>query len=183
MRKKTFYDKEMILPKTIISYDYTGSIKNGQCIEYYENGVISFEGNFVDGIQQGISIKRFKNNNISNLNHYKNDKLEELQREYYENGQLKSECFYMNGVKTGIEIEYSKDGEIKEEKIFKNGNFIKNKKDAIIKIEESIKKEKIKSVSSKTLEDLTLLLKDITTVKNIDIINWECVYPYPQYFS
>ena len=61
---------------------------NGKIKEYYDNGILKFEGSYLNGIENG-KIK-----------------------DYYENGNLKSERQYLNGIKKGKINQYDLYGKL-----------------------------------------------------------------------
>ena len=74
---------------------------NGKGKEYYSNGVLKFEGEYINGERNG---------NI---------------KEYYSNGVLKFEGEYINGEINGNVKEYYKSGELRFEGEYLNGKLIK----------------------------------------------------------
>ena len=96
---------------------YSDGEKNGKGCEYYENGKIKFEGEYLhDKRWNGKGYD--PNGNI--VYELKNGK--GIIKEYYESsGKLDSTCEYLNGEKNGKEYMYSENGEIESTKQYLNG--------------------------------------------------------------
>lgn len=80
-------------------FDLNGK-PDGLYRSYYENGNLSVEGTYNDGLQHGI----FK--------------------DYYKNGKLRVSNAYLHGKLNGYDISYSEDGKVEYKTKYSNGNRI-----------------------------------------------------------
>ena len=80
---------------SIDKFDDSKSIFDGKCVNYYENGKVSVERNFLNGTLHG------------------------LYQAYYENGQLAQQINFANGLKDGIYREYAENGTPKITGVYK----------------------------------------------------------------
>ena len=106
--------KEYIINTSILVYngEYKNRKRNGKGKEFYEDGKLKFEGEYLNG--KRISGKKYdiKGNMILSLVNRKG-------MEYYDNGRIKFEGEYFNGIRwngIGYNFEGKKDFEIKNGK-------------------------------------------------------------------
>ena len=81
---------------------------NGIIKEYNEQGIIIFEGVYINGEKEGNKIYYYDNGNIKSIHNYKNWG---IVKEYYDDGKIKLE----GNIFDGIVKEYHKNGKIKFE--------------------------------------------------------------------
>lgn len=107
---------------------YKNGIKNGEMINYFQNGKIKDKAFFSDGKLNGKVLCYYKTGELSLESSYKNGKKDGAYIEYYKNGQIKSKKSHKNGKKCGEWIYYNEDGTIKFKKKFEfNADMIKVK--------------------------------------------------------
>jgi hypothetical protein len=69
--------------------------------EYYPNGKLKFERNYINGKQEGITKVYFESGKLEAERNYKNGKLEGLEKEYYESGELKRSLTLYTNISIG----------------------------------------------------------------------------------
>lgn len=74
-----------------MSVDGTKWIREGHFIEYYQNGNVASEGNYIDGLEDGYW------------------------KDYYENGKIAAEGYYSKGEETGKWCYYDEQGNLEDE--------------------------------------------------------------------
>ncbi len=108
--------------------------KNGLWKEFYENGKVKEETNFVSGKKSGYSKSYLPTGSLANIVKYEDDTLLldvpelttnlEVRNEYYEDGSIKKTGTYLEGLAEGTHKEYSPEGKITNAKIFKEDSLI-----------------------------------------------------------
>lgn len=88
---------------------------------YYPEGQLFFEGNYVDGKEQGDWTYYFREGMQKSEYHFENGKLQGPHKEYYKNGQVKFEQAYEDGEVHGYSKEYYIHGGIKQEGWYQHG--------------------------------------------------------------
>lgn len=103
--------------------------RKGYWIEYWDNDLIKEEGNWTNGVRNGIFKFFTKKGDLDRIEVYKGGELVEgaeaaimldIRKEYYEDGTLKMVGSYKEGSKQGIFREYSKEGEIINSYVYDN---------------------------------------------------------------
>ncbi len=144
---------------------YQKGIKNGKTFEYYPNGNIHWERNFVKGKEQGnsyeysylndsliITIKEYKNDvpqkerEINRVDHKKNKQGMWIQ--FYDSKSIKKEEPYLNNLLHGYVKMYDTLGGLKEIKKYEYGVLIENPKE-LMKAE--VRKETDSATKIKTV--------------------------------
>jgi antitoxin component YwqK of YwqJK toxin-antitoxin module len=74
-----------------------GVVNHGPYVRWYRNGVVALEGEYVDGLQQGVFLERF------------------------DTGQMRVETPYLEGREHGLKKEWSDIGFVKKEVHFEHG--------------------------------------------------------------
>ena len=95
--------------------------KSGLWKEYYVNGSIRSEGNYIADKKNGKWTYFFENGEEEQEGYFKNGKYDGLWQWYYDTGELKRNENYYNGREDGTCIEYSKTGDILETGEYING--------------------------------------------------------------
>ena len=80
--------------------------RNGEGIEYYENGKIKFIGEYLNGKRNGQGKEYYDNGEKKFEGVYLNGKRNGKGKEYYDNGKLYFEGEYLNGARYGKGKEY-----------------------------------------------------------------------------
>ena len=121
--------------------DYSNGLLNGKGKEYYYNGKLFFEGEYLNGNKWNGKLYNNTNNNFSELKNgegyikeyllnsdrvifegeYLNGKRNGKGKEYHNNTKLKYDGYYLNGKRNGKGKEYNSNGNL----IFE-GDFINN---------------------------------------------------------
>lgn len=125
----TIYDADKTRPKKEIFYkEKEDKNKKGRKdkitlkeIEYYRNGKISAERNYIEtknggNVENGASKFYYENGQLKLERYFANGKLEGIYKTYYENGQLNEEGHYRSDEKSGMWKSYSKNGQLTSEK-------------------------------------------------------------------
>jgi len=87
-------------------------------LEYWENGNVLSQVNYIDGIRDGSTRYYFKNGVLMTEGFFLKGKMKGVWISYYDNGQIKQKGKYENrnnsiySQKTGKWISYNKDGEV-----------------------------------------------------------------------
>lgn len=89
-------------------------------INYYPNGIIASEGNFIHGLQDGVWYYFHQNSELKEEVHYKNGGLNVWAKVYDELRNLTEEGNYVDGLKGGYWY-YFKNGEIWQEGYYDDG--------------------------------------------------------------
>ena len=96
-------------------------------IEYWDNGQVLSQINYLDGKRDGSCRHWYKNGQLMNEGFYKNGKMTGYWMSYYENGQIQNHGNYKyteSGVysrKDGVWKYYYDNGQIQSESIIKDG--------------------------------------------------------------
>jgi antitoxin component YwqK of YwqJK toxin-antitoxin module len=96
----------------------------GRWILRYNNGEKRSEGNYIDGISEGLLMKWYDNGKIATEGNYINGKKNGKWNKRYDNGKIATEGNYINGKKEGKWIECRDNGNI-----FTEGNYIDGEKE------------------------------------------------------
>ena len=119
---ESFYDNGQPSVKAIY--------KNNLYQEYesfHNNGKTHFYTDYNEnGENDGVNIEYYENGNVLLEENYLVDHLHGVQKEFYENGKLKSEVTYKNGHKDGEAKYYDISGKLKETRVYFYGNVLKN---------------------------------------------------------
>ena len=104
-----------------VSYEitYENGLRQGKSITYLENGKIIGETNYIDGKKEGKSLETFTDM-IQKKANYKNNKIDGDMFLYYPSGKLLQKRSFINGKREGELIEYYENGVIKEKAYFIN---------------------------------------------------------------
>ena len=86
-------------------FDLNGNMKyelnngKGKIIEYNEDGILEFEGEYLNGKRNGKGKEYYRNKQLKFEGEYLNGDRNGKGKEYYKNGKLKFEGKYLNGKK------------------------------------------------------------------------------------
>ncbi|MDD3740073.1 MAG: toxin-antitoxin system YwqK family antitoxin [Bacteroidales bacterium] len=94
----------------------------GKYLEYYKNGDIHIQGNYLNGKRVGLRTYYFESGAIKKEIFYKNGKKNGPYREYYENGQVSWVSYYRDNLEDGFVVGFYEMGNI--EFIYYYENFI-----------------------------------------------------------
>ena len=87
--------------------NYNNGKKNGEQIEYYEKGKIKAMSKYVNGDEDGWDIEFSEKGDTTYKAFYVNDKIEGQEVEYSDNGKTKSIVYYKNDKINGQNIKYN----------------------------------------------------------------------------
>jgi antitoxin component YwqK of YwqJK toxin-antitoxin module len=113
----SYQEGEMEGPWKFISGDmiesgtYNNGLKEGLWKEYYKNGVLAFEGNFISGNADGKHVYYFPDGKIREEQYYVNGFKEKVWKKYNEGGILFLAVSYENDTEVkvnGIKLEIVK---------------------------------------------------------------------------
>jgi antitoxin component YwqK of YwqJK toxin-antitoxin module len=105
-------------PKTIMHYNKKGD-EHGLRQEFYKDGTIQSEIDYVNNSKHGQWKEYYKNGKLQRLINYVNGRKQGQEKEYYEDGQLARLTNFIRDQKNGEETLYFKSGKVKEKKFFK----------------------------------------------------------------
>ena len=96
--------------------------KSGLVKEYYENGTLSLEEEYVAGTREGL-MKRYDRKTGKLIEEYtmKDSQKVGLYKEYHPNGKLMKEVPYVEGREEGVRKDYRDDGTLSQSQEFKKG--------------------------------------------------------------
>jgi uncharacterized protein len=94
---------------------------NGKLSNYFENGKVKTEGNYLKGKAQGEHKEYYMNGKVSVESNYVDDKLNGMYKSYFFNGKLAYEGNYLNNKKEGIWYTYNALGILINEEYFSDG--------------------------------------------------------------
>ena len=107
-----------------ISKKYKIRDKNGKEAIYLKiNKKFVFEGEYLNGVKNGIGKEYYYEDKLKFEGEYLNGKRHGKGKEYYDNGELIFEGEYLNGKRNGKGKEYYFDGELDFEDEYLNGNY------------------------------------------------------------
>ena len=95
-------------------------IKDGLVEEFYDNGLLSFKGNYKNGKEDGLWELFHENGQLGSRWNYKNGQEEGLFVSFYDNGQLKHRENYIDGELDGLYETFHEKGKLYET-FHKNG--------------------------------------------------------------
>lgn len=128
-----------------VAFFHNKTIENGNCKDWYENGQIASEDNYVNGEKHGVQTSWYENGQIKSVYNYVNGEKHENCKEWHEHGKIRRDQNYINGKRNGtskewyeneqIEVDYNyvndklhgickewyKNGQIRIDSNYKNG--------------------------------------------------------------
>lgn len=93
---------------------YSDGIKNGSNKIYYSNGQLRSVDSAAYGISEGAYIEYYPDGKLQSEYHYLHDNLNGICKDYDKNGVLKKEITYVNGVNHGPAKYYDSSGKLKK---------------------------------------------------------------------
>ena len=93
---------------------------NGYNVFYYENGIKSSEGNFVDGMPDGLWKNYYRTGALKSIGYRDATQLDSLWKFYREDGVLIEEIQYDSNLRNGITKKYNEEGFLVSKTPFKN---------------------------------------------------------------
>ena len=109
---KEYYDNG----KLKFEGEYLNGEKNGKGKKYYENGKLKFKGEYLNNKKWNV---KFYHNKVKKIFELKDGKGKI--KKFYEGGKRKFEGEYLNGLKNGKGKEYYTNGKLKFDGIYLNG--------------------------------------------------------------
>lgn len=119
IKSKVYNTNGNLLSEGIINND--GS-KHGKWTEYFEEGNIQAEGNFLNDKKNGRWTYYHKNGKIQQTGSYINGNLTGLWKWFHENGSLLMEETFILGLEDGESIEYNEHGDTISKGLYIQGN-------------------------------------------------------------
>jgi antitoxin component YwqK of YwqJK toxin-antitoxin module len=107
---------------------------------YYSDGQLCSKGNFVNGRKNGYWEWYYPDGKLGSKGNWVNGKLDGYWEYYYENGQLMSKGNYVNRRKNGYWEFYYENGQLWGKGNWVNGEFIKEKEQTELSMDEIAKK-------------------------------------------
>ena len=107
----------------------TNKTVTGVVYDEHENGKLSYERNYKDGLQDGLSRWWYKNGQLYIEANYKDGKEVPIVRRWYLNGQMhfEFEYNYKDGKQDGFSRSWHENGQLSYEEIYKEGQLISKK--------------------------------------------------------
>ena len=121
-----YYDAESHLRST---ETWKAGKKNGAMISYYANGTKAELCTYANGERVGESKQFFDNGQLKLMATYVRDEPEGTMTYYYPSGKKEIEGTCVNGDRDGGWIYYNDDGSIQLQMLYKQGEFVKDKKE------------------------------------------------------
>lgn len=91
-----------------------GSLKEGKIDgkwqEFFSNGQLKHDRNYIDDKFQGINKEYYKNGQLKWVGKYERGEKMGLHKNWYENGKTKSEIYYINGKIEGLWRQWDQNG-------------------------------------------------------------------------
>ncbi len=101
-------------------------LQNGPLIIWHEETCRKKEwGNYLNGLEDGITLKWFANGQIKSLGHFEKGKKNGLFITWHENGQWSSGLMYKEDQPTGLTMEKATNGKTLQELLYKDGKILK----------------------------------------------------------
>lgn len=125
----TYRDGNLRTVERINRRDNAGK-KRGKWVEFYPDGVVAMEGQFMNDMRNGIFKFYNRKGDLINLEKYRDDELVrdseesiilDIRSTYYPDGKVKSSGGYVDGVKQGVHRIYDESGEIMGGEIYHQG--------------------------------------------------------------
>jgi antitoxin component YwqK of YwqJK toxin-antitoxin module len=88
-------------------------VPNGQYWEYYENGALRIECNYLHGKRDGSYKQYYQDGNLSIVGTFKADSIIDTYTTFYPNKQVKKRVIYTSGTRNGTIQEYYENGQLK----------------------------------------------------------------------
>jgi antitoxin component YwqK of YwqJK toxin-antitoxin module len=95
--------------------------ENGTGYEWYKNGKLKFERNFLNGDREGLHKGWYENGATSFIQFFKDDKLEGKQLGFFESGHRFQVLNYQNGYEDGKQKTWNDSGRVVNNFTVKNG--------------------------------------------------------------
>jgi tetratricopeptide (TPR) repeat protein len=117
---------------------------------YYQNGKVSAERDYKEGIENGFEIEYYEDGSIKQKGEFVNGKENGIWNMYFPNGQIKQRSSFIDGVMDGETTVYYSTGKVLAVEATKNGKTTPDKRfekinQAMKKGHESIKEENYKN--------------------------------------
>ena len=115
-------------------YDENGNIiyilnnGNGKIREYYDNGKIKFEGEYLNDVRNGKGKEYDQKGRIKFEGEYLNNKINDKGKQYYENDMIEYEGEYLSGERNGKGKDYNDEGDLIFEGDYSDGKRWNGKK-------------------------------------------------------
>jgi antitoxin component YwqK of YwqJK toxin-antitoxin module len=92
----------------------------GRAVDLYDNGAVSLEGEFREGLAHGEEIWFFENGNRNSLVTYNDGQRNGPHQVWYETGELQINVHYTQGRRDGVHTVFYESGQKRSEADFKN---------------------------------------------------------------
>lgn len=125
--KRNYRNGEFVSFGDFFDENGTVSLQNGtgSLTEYFDNGAVSFKGNYLNGKLHGNSSWYFTNGKLSTNANYSNGILNGTYQGYFESGSMMEKTPYVNGKISGTAEYYHPNGKILGRDIYRNGDFLR----------------------------------------------------------
>lgn len=101
----------------------------GQFVEFYINGWMKGEGNFKDGLAEGLRTAYFPDGKTRYIRNYVNGLENGEFKQFFANGKIEQEGIFKDAKEDGLWKLWYSTGELKKQAEFKNGKEITTKED------------------------------------------------------
>lgn len=111
--KKTYREDGSLLA----CYTMKNGKYDGKAYNYYKNGKVNFEFNYVNGLKEGIVKRFYEDGKLYSQTPYVHDTIDGIRKLYYKNGIVSSEIPYKKGNPEPGLKEYYDNGKLKTQDI------------------------------------------------------------------
>ena len=119
--EEEFHSNGKLKSRTNYQPKSDGGQLHGLRVEYYENGELKGEANYVNAELDGLRRSWYDNGEPRGELNYVNGELEGLSRLWHENGELWRESNWANGEQEGLARQWYKNGDLWRERCYKAG--------------------------------------------------------------
>lgn len=133
------YKNNFLVDKRYVNRKDKNGVKQGIWVEFWENGKIKQETNYVDGKIEGyikkydrlgrqIASQRYENGQKVVITQTQPQNLENKvveKNQYYENGSIKKQGSYIDNKPVGVHKEYNETGKVEHVKVFEQPGILK----------------------------------------------------------
>ncbi len=176
-----FYNEEGVLTEL---KKFTLGTVNTKYV-YFENGKIKSINNFENDLLNGEFKEFYESGKLKYHLYYKNNKHHGEGKTYYENGNLESKGNLIEGKQDGLWKYYYDNASLASEVVFKNGEIVSQKE--YDRKEESNTNDYDDtfywSDSSISKEDINNTLKELTSVRNLQLVSIDEIKNNSGYFG
>jgi antitoxin component YwqK of YwqJK toxin-antitoxin module len=118
--------KKLANEQIVLSGSYKDGKKNGEWLEYFDNGQLRLQEDYLAGNLDGLSVRYLNNGNLKHSKKYKKNILDGPFIENYGNGNPKVKANYKNGIIQGKYESFYSNGNRELSYTYDNSNYDKD---------------------------------------------------------